>query len=218
MIPLQFDCVVHFGPCITFLVESATAEMSEADSTQTQRALPKPAIGLFGPSIPMSDKHSKPSALKGWLFILFIGILSFVGGCAFWLYDFHEHTNSWFFSDLNKMLKPTYTLEQLSHFRGQEPDIPIFVSAKGTVFDVSAGRNFYGPGRSYSVFAGKDVSRALATGCLDQGSMTHDLRGLFLHQLEVRGRTNASNTHLLPTGARRLDRLVSYQISICRVR
>jgi len=39
---------------------------------------------------------------------------------------------------------------------------PIYISIRGKVYDCSAAADFYGPGGSYAVFAGKDVSRCLA--------------------------------------------------------
>jgi len=51
------------------------------------------------------------------------------------------------------------------------------------VYDVTAGRDYYGKGGSYEFFAGKDAGRAFATGCFDT-HLTHDLRGLTAAQLK----------------------------------
>lgn len=51
-----------------------------------------------------------------------------------------------------------FTLEQLKEFDGSDPNKPVYVSIKGTVFDVSAKRDTYGPGGSYALLAGKDGS------------------------------------------------------------
>lgn len=44
---------------------------------------------------------------------------------------------------------------------------PILLSIRGTVYDVTKGRDFYGPGGAYP-FAGKEVARALAKTSLDK--------------------------------------------------
>ncbi|CAE6349007.1 unnamed protein product [Rhizoctonia solani] len=51
-----------------------------------------------------------------------------------------------------------YTLAEASR--------PVYVAIKGTVFDVTAKRDVYGPGGSYSVFAGKDGSKGLGLSSL----------------------------------------------------
>ncbi|KAG0163059.1 hypothetical protein DFQ28_010443 [Apophysomyces sp. BC1034] len=66
--------------------------------------------------------------------------------------------------------------EQLSMYDGSRPDLPLYVALDGDVFDVSAGRGWYGPGGSYHHFAGKDAARAYVTGCFKE-HITHDLRG-----------------------------------------
>jgi membrane-associated progesterone receptor component len=45
---------------------------------------------------------------------------------------------------------------------------------RGRVFDVTPGRNFYGPGGPYENFAGRDASRGLAFGSFDE-DMLEDL-------------------------------------------
>ncbi|KAG9085153.1 hypothetical protein FS749_004654 [Ceratobasidium sp. UAMH 11750] len=59
-----------------------------------------------------------------------------------------------------------YTLEQLKEFDGSDPNKPLYLSIKGTVFDVSPKRDTYGPGGSYSLLAGKDASVALGKSSL----------------------------------------------------
>ncbi|CAE7169263.1 unnamed protein product [Rhizoctonia solani] len=59
-----------------------------------------------------------------------------------------------------------YTLAELSAYDGLDSSKPVYVAIKGTVFDVTAKRDVYGPGGSYSVFAGKDGSRGLGLSSL----------------------------------------------------
>ncbi|KAG8756193.1 hypothetical protein FRC12_010640 [Ceratobasidium sp. 428] len=59
-----------------------------------------------------------------------------------------------------------YTLAELATFDGQDSSRPVYVAIKGTIFDVTAKRDVYGPGGSYSVFAGKDGSKGLGLSSL----------------------------------------------------
>jgi len=54
--------------------------------------------------------------------------------------------------------------------------MPIYFAVRGRVFDVSSGRNFYGPGGPYENFAGRDASRGLACGSFDASMLTEDLK------------------------------------------
>jgi membrane-associated progesterone receptor component len=54
---------------------------------------------------------------------------------------------------------------------------PVYLAVRGRVFDVTAGRNFYGPGGPYENFAGRDASRGLACGSFDRDMLTEDLHG-----------------------------------------
>jgi len=55
--------------------------------------------------------------------------------------------------------------------------MPVYLSVRGRVFDVTSGRNFYGPGGPYENFAGRDASRGLAFGSFDEEMLTKDLEG-----------------------------------------
>jgi membrane-associated progesterone receptor component len=70
----------------------------------------------------------------------------------------------------------TFTPQTLLPFSG-ENDAPVYLAVRGRVFDVSRGRNFYGPGGPYANFAGRDASRGLAKGSFDEGMLTKDLDG-----------------------------------------
>ncbi|CAK1360315.1 Damage response protein 1 [Cercospora beticola] len=69
-----------------------------------------------------------------------------------------------------------FTPPQLEPFNGKDGK-PIYFAVKGKVFDVSSGRNFYGPGGPYQNFAGRDASRGLACGSFDPEMLTEDLHG-----------------------------------------
>lgn len=55
--------------------------------------------------------------------------------------------------------------------------MPVYLAVRGRVFDVTRGRNFYGPGGPYANFAGRDASRGLACGSFDEEMLTKDLDG-----------------------------------------
>jgi membrane-associated progesterone receptor component len=66
-----------------------------------------------------------------------------------------------------------FTPIELSEFDGrQSKDAPIYMAVNGRVFDVSAGRHFYGPEGPYGNFAGRDASRGLAKGSFDLDMLT----------------------------------------------
>jgi membrane-associated progesterone receptor component len=55
--------------------------------------------------------------------------------------------------------------------------MPVYLAVRGKVFDVTSGRNFYGPGGPYANFAGRDASRGLACQSFDEEMLTKDLDG-----------------------------------------
>jgi membrane-associated progesterone receptor component len=67
---------------------------------------------------------------------------------------------------LNPPLDTPYTTAELAKRDGSNPELGIWVAIKGIIFDVSHNTKAYGPGGGYSVFAGKDASRALAKSSL----------------------------------------------------
>ncbi|CAG8981760.1 hypothetical protein HYALB_00013977 [Hymenoscyphus albidus] len=70
-----------------------------------------------------------------------------------------------------------YTDEDLKAYDGSNPELPILLAINGTIYDVSEGRRFYGPGGSYKFFSGVDASRGFVTGCFDI-DRTPDMRGV----------------------------------------
>ncbi|KAK4213286.1 cytochrome b5-like heme/steroid binding domain-containing protein [Rhypophila decipiens] len=70
----------------------------------------------------------------------------------------------------------TFTPRTLLPYNG-ENNMPVYLAVRGRVFDVTRGRNFYGPGGPYANFAGRDASRGLACGSFDEEMLTKDLDG-----------------------------------------
>ena len=70
----------------------------------------------------------------------------------------------------------TFTPKELQPFNGENGQ-PVYLAVRGNVFDVTPGKNFYGPGGPYENFAGRDASRGLACGSFDEDMLTKDLEG-----------------------------------------
>mmetsp|Transcript_5143 Transcript_5143/g.5989 ORF Transcript_5143/g.5989 Transcript_5143/m.5989 type:complete len:229 (-) Transcript_5143:294-980(-) len=65
--------------------------------------------------------------------------------------------------------------EELASKTGKD-DGPIWLSLLGQVYDVTSGRDFYGPDRSYNFFAGKDASPTFFTGEFNDEGLKADMR------------------------------------------
>jgi len=48
----------------------------------------------------------------------------------------------------------------------------VLLAIRRKIYDVSAGRSFYGPGGPYGNFAGRDASRGLAKQSFDESMLT----------------------------------------------
>ena len=67
---------------------------------------------------------------------------------------------------------PTYTREELFELgNGENESGTILLSIFGRVYDVSQGQKYYGKNGKYHLFAGRDSTRALATGCLKKSCL-----------------------------------------------
>jgi membrane-associated progesterone receptor component len=77
-----------------------------------------------------------------------------------------------------------YSLDELSEYDGTDPSKPLLVAVRGHVYDVNRGRDFYGPGGPYAMFAGKDCTRALAKVSFDEELFTGDIQDLESEELE----------------------------------
>lgn len=70
------------------------------------------------------------------------------------------------------------TAEELRQYDGSDESLPLYLSIKGRIYDVTAGREYYGPGRSYHHFVGRDATRAYVTGCSAGDCLVSSLVGI----------------------------------------
>jgi len=77
-----------------------------------------------------------------------------------------------------------FTLEQLAQFNG-EGGGDVYISVKGVIYNVTPAKEFYGPGGSYHVFAGRECARALASMKVDADFCDDQLEGLDEKSLKI---------------------------------
>jgi len=98
------------------------------------------------------------------------------------------------------------TREELAEFDGRqlagsEETAPLYLSITGRIYDVSGGRSFYGPGKSYFKLVGKDASRAYCTGCLEPPCLISSLEvqeSYKLYCTPLSSHTRRGHLHRLP--------------------
>ncbi|KAI8018666.1 putative steroid-binding protein 3 [Camellia lanceoleosa] len=81
-----------------------------------------------------------------------------------------------------------FTLQQLNQYDGSNPSKLIYMAVRGWIFDVTAEKSFYGPGGPggpYGMFAGKEVSRALAKMSKNEEDVCASLDGLSVKEIGV---------------------------------
>merc|ERR1711934_178882 len=76
-----------------------------------------------------------------------------------------------------------FTPAQLAKYDGKEGSLGTYLAIVGLVYDVAAGRQFYGPGTGYDFFAGIDGSSAFITGDFSKKGLHDDLEQLTPEQV-----------------------------------
>ncbi|CAD6956993.1 unnamed protein product [Tilletia laevis] len=131
------------------------------------------------------DKSGEPGAgsvccermLKAMFYALIASFAAglFITGSPIWGYNGKWVRFRTYFPPPQRLFTP----DELQLYAGRAPDRPIYLAVMGDVYDVTSNPHIYGPGGSYSFFAGRDASRAYVTGCFEsEAQLTHDLRGL----------------------------------------
>ena len=77
-----------------------------------------------------------------------------------------------------------YGRSELAAYDGSDPGKPLLIGIRGQVYDVTRGRDFYGPGGPYAMFAGKDCTRALAKVSFEAELFNGNTDGLEPDELE----------------------------------
>ncbi|NXM70217.1 NEUFC protein, partial [Serilophus lunatus] len=83
------------------------------------------------------------------------------------------------FESRGRLLSPA----ELRRHRGLPGQPGLYLALLGRVFDVQRGRRHYGPGGAYSALAGRDATRAFATGDFTPAGLVDDVSALSPQEL-----------------------------------
>jgi len=130
---------------------------------------------------PEEKVHSKKSS-KG-----FVLALSLVLGLALGIFYFGwgKFNSLTLTANSTKTKKSNglFTMEELKLYNGSDPELPLYLAIIGEVFDVTRGKQYYGPGGGYSFFAGTDGTRAFVTGEFNETGLIPSVEGLPVNQV-----------------------------------
>ncbi|EFJ44989.1 hypothetical protein VOLCADRAFT_64254 [Volvox carteri f. nagariensis] len=76
-----------------------------------------------------------------------------------------------------------FTAGELARHDGSDKSLPLYLSIKGVVYDITKGKDYYGPDGVYP-FAGKEVARAFALFSTEETDCNDNLEGLSYTELE----------------------------------
>ncbi|OXB64762.1 hypothetical protein ASZ78_016289 [Callipepla squamata] len=82
------------------------------------------------------------------------------------------------FESRSRLRPRVLSAAELRRHRGAPGDPGLYVALLGRVFDVQRGRTHYGPGGAYSGLAGRDATRAFATGDFTPSGLVDDVSAL----------------------------------------
>lgn len=74
--------------------------------------------------------------------------------------------------------KVILTSDQLALFDGSRTSKPVYLALLGQIYNVNKRRKHYAPGGGYSVFAGRDATRAFVTGDFTSNGLIDNVDGL----------------------------------------
>ena len=69
-------------------------------------------------------------------------------------------------------------------YDGKDPSLPIYLAIRGVIFDVTKGKDYYGPDGVYP-FAGRECARALAKMSTDITDCTADVQDCSLAEMDT---------------------------------
>lgn len=128
-------------------------------------------------SLAESDNDAVFSKFSGAFVLLSIALVLIAGLLTFavTLQFANSHTETAKATVKSKLL---LTEEELLKHDGSNPNIPIYISILGRVYDVDKGRRHYEVGSGYNVFAGRDSTPSFVTGVFSREEATDDVKGL----------------------------------------